>query len=300
MSKISYTKPFLSYQAQLALLKSRGMQFADEVEALRSLANVSYYRLSGYWYPLLSDKENHIFKPGITFESAYSLYRFDQELRRLILTELERIEISVRAKITHELSTRYGSFWLGDLSLFADTTQHVGTSTKIEEELSRSDEEFITSFQTKYINPLPPSYITLEIVSFGILSRLYGNLKSGTDKRAISAAFGLTDKVFVSWLHSFVRVRNICAHHGRLWNRQLHIRPLVPRKPFNTWLTDKDVSNNRMYFVLSMILYVLNTIDPSHDFKQNLSSLFQRYPNVDSRAMGFPVLWQTEPLWSQD
>jgi abortive infection bacteriophage resistance protein len=300
MSKISYTKPYLSYQSQLALLKSRGMQFADEEKALHLLKHIGYYRLSGYWYPLLSDKENHIFKPDTDFETVCNLFKFDRELRRLIVFEMEKIETTVRARISHVLSTEYGSFWMDDVTLFASPAKHQFTLNRIGEELSRSDEDCILSFRSKYTNPFPPSFITLEITSFGALSCLYENLKSGSDKRAISVTFGLTDKVFASWLHSFVCVRNVCAHHQRIWNRQLHIRPLFPRKPFNTWLIDKNVSSDRMYFVLSMILYLLNTIDPSHDFKQNLSSLFQRYPNVDSRAMGFPLLWQTEPLWSQD
>jgi abortive infection bacteriophage resistance protein len=54
MSKIPYTKPFLSYVAQLSLLKSRGMMFADEAKALHLLEKIGYYRLSGYWYPLLA------------------------------------------------------------------------------------------------------------------------------------------------------------------------------------------------------------------------------------------------------
>jgi abortive infection bacteriophage resistance protein len=186
---------------------------------------------------------------------------------------------------------------MGDAALFADPAKHQATFAKIEEELSRSDEKFILSFRTKYSDPLPPSFITLEITSFGALSRLYSNLKSGKTKRDIAGSFRLTDNVFTSWLHSFVCIRNICAHHGRLWNRQMHIRPLFPRKPFNIWLTDKTVCNNRIYYILSMIIYLLNMVNPEHTFRQKLSNLLLKYPNVDSRATGFPARWQTEPLW---
>ena len=84
MSKVSYTKPFLSYPAQLSLLKSHGMVFTDEAKALHLLEKIGYYRLSGYWYPLLTDKEKHIFKPDAEFETAFSLYKFDRELRKLV------------------------------------------------------------------------------------------------------------------------------------------------------------------------------------------------------------------------
>lgn len=46
-----YTKPPLTYQQQVELLKSRGLQFADEARAKRHLANISYYRMSAYMLP---------------------------------------------------------------------------------------------------------------------------------------------------------------------------------------------------------------------------------------------------------
>jgi hypothetical protein len=77
MAKSPYSKSFIPYPDQIALLKSRGMSFADENKALHLLENISYYRFSGYWYPLLADKQNHVFKPDADFETAFNLYRFD-------------------------------------------------------------------------------------------------------------------------------------------------------------------------------------------------------------------------------
>jgi abortive infection bacteriophage resistance protein len=298
MTKISYTKSFLSYQSQIALLKSRGMLFDDEGKALHLFKSIGYYRFSGYWHPLLLDKEKRIFKPGTNFEAAYNLYKFDRELRHMLIAELEKIEIAVRAKMTHVLSTKYGSFWMEDATLFSDAVKHQSTLAKIEEELQRSDEDFILSFHAKYSNSFPPSFIALEITTFGPLSRLYDNLRSGTDKRSIAEAFGLPDKVFASWLHSLVSVRNLCAHHARIWNRWMRIQPLFPRRPAGVWLTDKSVSNNHIYYVLSMMIYLLNTVNPGHSFSQKIRDLFTKYANVDSRALGFPPSWDVEPLWN--
>jgi abortive infection bacteriophage resistance protein len=60
---------------------------------------------------------------------------------------------------------------------------------------------------------------------------------------------------------------------------------------------DNNVCNNRIYYVLSMIIYLLNTVNPKHTFRQKLEDLFTKYPNVDKRAMGFPLHWEHEPLW---
>jgi len=98
MSKVPYSKPALTYTAQLQQLKERGLLVPNQAKALHLLEAVSYYRLSGYWYPLLADKEQHIFKADASFDTAFSIYKFDRELRMLVLRELEKIEVAVRAK----------------------------------------------------------------------------------------------------------------------------------------------------------------------------------------------------------
>jgi abortive infection bacteriophage resistance protein len=297
MQKIPYTKPFLSYKAQIALLKSRGMKFDDENKALHLLKNIGYHRFCGYWYPLLADKKNHVFKSNTNFETAFNLYKFDRELRKLIIAELEKIEVAVRSKMAYLLSMTCGVFWIEDENLFADPLIHQTTLDKVKDELSRSDDDFILSFKSQYSNPLPPSFMSVEITSFGTLLRLYNNLLPGKMKKDIAGIFGLPDSVFASWLHTIISIRNICAHHERLWNRQLRIQPLFPRKPQFMWLTNKTIGNNRLFYALSMIIYLLNIINPKHTFKQKLENLFLKYPNVDRAAMGFPANWQSEPLW---
>ena len=281
----------------MALLKSRGLLFNDEEKALHLLERIGYYRLSGYWYPLLANKQKHIFKPEANFETAFNLYKFDRELRKLISAKVEKIEIAVRSKIAYELSITYDPFWIEDVNLFSSAINFQETLDKIGEEYLRSNEEFVISFKSKYSNPLPPSCIILEITSFGTLSRLYRNLKSSRAKRDIAKSFALPDVVFDSWLHCLACVRNMCAHHVRVWNSLVKIQPLSPRKPQNTWLSDTNIPNNRIYYVLSVIIYLLNVINPNHTFKQKLENLFLKYPNVDRAALGFPTNWNLEPLW---
>jgi abortive infection bacteriophage resistance protein len=297
MAKILYSTPLITYSSQIQQLKSFGMKFADENKALHLLEKIGYYRLGGYWYPLLADKTNHAFKANTYFEAAFNLYKFDRELRQLLISELEKIEVAVRSKMAYVLSLAHNAFWIEDATLFANPIVHQSTMAKIREELNRSDEEFILSFKSKYSNPFPPSFIILEITSFGTLSRLYDNLKPGKIKKDIANMFGLHDKVFASWLHSFVYIRNVCAHHARMWNRWLRVQPLFPKKAANIWIVNKSVPNNRLFYAFSMIIYLLNNVNPKHTFKQKLENLFLKYPNVDRAAMGFPANWRSEPLW---
>lgn len=292
-----YKKPALSYEDQLARLKERGLIISNEKVFLQILERKSYYRLSGYWYPFLANKSNHIFKEDSSFDDVYSLYLFDRCLRQLIVKELEKIEIAVRAKMIYTLSHQFGPYWYTDASFFNNQQKHVATISKISDEYGRSDAQFIKAFRKKYTDPLPPAWTAFEIISFGSISRLYAQFKPGKSKREVSEYFGLDDKTLSSWLHGLVYVRNVCAHHSRLWNRVMRIQPSIPVSPKNLWLNDTDVRNNKAYYILSMILYLLNSIDEVNSMVADFKDLLEKYKNIDVRAMGFPKNWKSELLW---
>jgi abortive infection bacteriophage resistance protein len=298
MAKSPYTKTAKTYAQQLQQLKDRGLKIHSDSKTLYLLQKLSYYRLSGYWYPLLEEpKNNHVFKPNATFQTAFDIYRFDRELRIFIMKELEKIEVAIRAQMIYTLSHYKGCFWYTDSSLFADAEEFTKSLTKFKYEYKRSDEDFIRAFKDKYSDPMPPSWMMLEVTSFGSLSVLYKNLKPGRSKREIAHYFALDDSTFASWLHSLVYIRNVCAHHSRLWNRVMSISPKIPLTPAKSWLNDSTVSNNRTYFILSLMLYLLQSIDLKHQFIFRLKVLLNKYPNIDVTAMGFPESWEKETLW---
>jgi abortive infection bacteriophage resistance protein len=297
VQKIEFDRQFLSYDEQFQLLKTRGMNFSNEETAKKLLKQIGYYRLSSYWYPFFESKQDKIFKSDALFEEIYDLYEFDKELRRLVLWELERIEVNIRSKMTYILSTEHNQFWLNDDYLFINKNIHKNILAKIKTEVDRSDENFILSFKSKYSNDIPPSFITLEILSFGTISKIYSNLKQHKAKKDLASEFALPNIVLGSWLHSLVYIRNLSAHHARLWNRVFSVKPIQPKSISNTWLSDRNISNDKLFFFLSIILYLLNAIEPRNTLKQDLCKLFQNYPNVNKTAMGFPVNWQKELLW---
>lgn len=107
---------------------------------------------------------------------------------------------------------------------------------------------------------------------------------------------GVSDSVFESWLHSIVYVRNICAHHSRLWNRVLRVRPLYPKKTAKHFI-ENIVPSNRIYYILSIIQYLLQTINPQTSFPQKIRDLFIEFPEISPTAMGFPANWENEHIW---
>ena len=291
-----YNKEPLSFEEQIKRLKGKGLTFVDEAKALHTLQHVSYFRLKNYLVPTLYDRESHSYKSGATFEQAYDLYKFDSKLRKLVMAEVEKIEISVRTQMACISTDDSKAFWFSDSKNFTSEYAHSEILNALQSELGRSDDENVLWFRDNYSNEFPPAWVSLEVSSFGTLSRLYKLMVPGLTKRQIAKVYGVSDKVFESWLHSLVYVRNICAHHSCLWNKKLRISPLPPHKTKYPFVSI-PCHNKRIYYVLCIIRYLLATINPNTTFPGKLKSLLAEYPQVNVSTMGFPVGWEEEELW---
>ena len=294
-----YSKQPLDYPEILNLLKSRGLIICDESMAIECLKVVSYFRLDNYFHPMESDKIRHIFKPNSYFENAVDLYEFDRDLRELIFTAIQAIEIALRSKMIHHISLRYGAFWFTNTSLFRDANIHRKCMERVRLELGRTREEFIIEHVAKYSEPdVPPVWKTLEVTSFGTLSKLFCNFSDNPIKKRIAREFNLPQHlVLESWIKSAVVLRNYLAHHSRVWNRKNPIKPNMTTPLRGNWVTPPIGNYDKLYSQLCYLQYLLNVIRPNNDFTQRLHALLSDHPNVDIAAMGFPLNWQDQPLW---
>lgn len=79
-------------------------------------------------------------------------------------------------------------------------------------------EEFIDHFKTKYGDEHDhlPIWMLIEVMSFGKTLTFFRGVDRSVQQE-VAANFRVPNDVFVSWLFAFNTVRNICAHHGRLW-----------------------------------------------------------------------------------
>ena len=287
-----YEKSWLSVEHQIQQLKQRGLEITEEDNAAHHLSHISYYRLSGYWWPMQADKEKHLFKPSSRFSDVMALYNFDKDLRLLLFDIIEKIEISLRTKLIYHLSYEFDAWWFQNAGIFIDTTELVKTLAALDEEVERSKDTFIKEHKKKHKDDLrfPPAWKALELTSFGNLSKLYGNLKPGVkSKDIIAEEFGTVNHTYLpSWLQSIAQIRNYCAHHSRLWNRNLPGRPKLLSKPPAAWITDvpKEHEHSMLYIHLCCMKYLLDVIDNQNSFTNKLAELLVKYPNVDANAVG--------------
>lgn len=166
----------------------------------------------------------------VTFSNLVALlklYRFDCGLRELIFIAIQAVEIALRSKMIHHISLQYGAFWFTDDSLFRDLNIQHKCMEQIRQELRRTREEFIIEHSAKYTEPdVPHVWKTLEVTSFGTLSKLFCNFADNKIKKRIAREFNLPQHlVLESWIKSAVGLRNYFAHHSRVWNRKFPIKP---------------------------------------------------------------------------
>jgi len=299
-----------SIAAQIALLKERGMLFKNEATAPHFLGNISYYRLKGYWWDMQADHTQHTFKPNTYFEDVLLRYDFDRHLRLILFDAIERIEIALRTKMIYHLSLSYGGLWYLNADLFEsiplqsnpNVTIHQNTVTELKNEFKRSQEIFIKDHRNRYPHQDADAWKTMEIASMGTLSKLYKNLKHQLpEKSTVAQEMGLNlHSELSSWLEAITYVRNIIAHHSRLWSRNMVKIPIAElNNPQAAWLnkTLSPVQKKKPFLIISAMVYLCNKVTPNHQIKSKILALIANNPHIPVYKLGFLNDWQNQDLW---
>ncbi|WP_428026185.1 Abi family protein [Arcobacter sp.] len=280
------------------------MQISNDSFVLTKLKHINYYRLSAYFLPFQysknSEKKN-MFLPEHSFEDIISLYYFDAELRKIVFEAIESIEIYFRTQIAYFHSLKYDAFGYLLLKNFRENKadKFDELHDDILKEKSRSKEFFIKHFREKYNSVDLPVWSVVEIISFGTLSKFFMILKEEEQNLVIQNIKGVNKLVFYKWFHALSGVRNICAHHSRLWNRTLGVSFEIP-KGFEAFENLKDCKN-KIFFALSVIEYILTSIGEDElEFKSNIKALLSKYPKVKLESMGFIENWEQNSIWREN
>lgn len=299
VSLIPFAKPWLNFPDQLRLLESRGLAVGDRPAAEQFLAHVNYYRLSGYC--LAFEKSRHAFHAGTTFEQIRAAYEFDLAVRDLLNEALEVIEIDLRTCTAHYFGQRYGSYGQTDATSFFFRFKHSDWLTKLREEVNRSKELFVLHFQRTYTRfPDLPVWIVTEVMSFGMLSRMLSGMLNA-DLRPMATRYGIKVDTLKSWAHHLTYVRNLCAHHSRIWDRVWSIKPDLP--PMRGWGPPELSGNDRLAATLLILYRMLKRCPASGNYadvwKKRVETALATPPTAPSAMtlMGLVPPLTTNSLW---
>ncbi len=296
---MKFEKPALTIEEQVRLLVSRGMT-GDTVCIADRLAMANYYRLSGYWYPFRTTEGT--FRAGTCFEAIWRRYTFDRHLRLLVMDSLERIEITLRTQFAYHHAHLHGPFAYYEDPLSLPKLPHANwqeSRNKLVAEIDRSREPFMKHFRKNYgeDHRVPPVWCAIEVISFGSLVTLYRNTTRKV-KKAVANVVGVPPEVLDSWILALNSVRNLCAHHGRLWNKELGVKPRIPLMPdYPDWHLPVTIAQDRVFGILTICKYSLDRIAPQSRWPERLKQLFEQYPEIPIAEMGFPANWQDSPIW---
>lgn len=307
---------------QIELLLSRGMIISDTDKAKRYLKNIGYYRLSGYWYQFratsyqqskdkIDAKVDDKFRAGTKFDYIVDLYVFDKRLRLLLLDAIERIEIALRVDITLTVGA-YSPLKYLDKKYFRrefilensdGDSRYKSWLKDLHKNIDRSKEDFLKHFQNKYPNQDLPVWMSVELWDLAMTSKFLGGIPK-SDLNLIATKYGLPNGLLLaSWIRSISHVRNICAHHGRIWNRALSDFPRAPNLGEITsldHLSGKDAASFRLYGVIAVMRYLLSQVNPKSTWAKRFKELMNRFPETNIALvgqMGFPAGWTNFSLW---
>lgn len=298
---LRYFKPAKSPQALLRHLRSKGLKTKGQnAAALRALEFIGYYRLLSYMRPL-QDAQKQFF-PSVQFDDVLCLYDFDRRLRLVFMDAIDSIEVGFRAAIVNTLATNKacGSHFYLDAIHFEDCKKHRDLLRQV---LALRESAALNHYYANYNTPaLPPVWAVLEAMSIGQMSRLFCDLHLD-HRKTVAAKFGYDETVLVSWLKSLTILRNVCAHHGRLWNAS--ITASAPK--YAHAIAGEFPSHNdrgRMFARAVVAQALLTKIDPTADWSHRFKELMGTLPiatlsksGLTTSELGLIPDWDTRTFW---
>ncbi|XOV67583.1 MAG: Abi family protein [Fluviicola sp.] len=334
--KYKEKKPAKRPDELIVKLREKNLEISqeDEIPLKNYIRSIGYYRLSGYFKPFKTDGR---FNDGTNYKHIIDLYTFDKELRLMSLHALKTIEINLKAALSDTLSISYDSDWYVQPKLFDSTRKkeamvndyqcvdgnvevvpvkkdinlYRGLLEGIQENVDRNKgKEYLVHLREKYDKmEAVPSWMMMQCISFGKLSKLFGLLKP-SERRGVSRLFGAANAdAFPSWLESFVVLRNLSAHHERAWNWKFPGGLSFPSREKHRFVTmlygvENHPENKHIlyyYGVSACILKVLSKIAPDEaiNFKNEFWSKVDKY-GVDVSEMGFPDTFDSYDIWKRE
>lgn len=256
------------------------------------------------------DFETGNFVEGITFDAVVNRYEFDKKLRSILFDAIEVLEVGLRTKLITTMSLAANSgLWYLDASLFENRQYHESIVLEMKSEFGRNSDPFVRKYMDEHPNwdknilggDNPDAWMIFETATFGTLSKVYKNLKNQSPlKSKIANELGLySTRELSSWLEAISVMRNIIAHHSRIWYRVFSKKPTNIRGHRYDWMSQAmtEHQRKRAFGVISCLLYLCNALKPNNTFKEDIKTLFRANPNVPIFMIGFTRGWENNPMW---
>ncbi len=300
---MKFDVPPTSRSQQADLLIERGLT-AEREELIFILNQVGFTRLRNYLGQFEHPgDESGRFVAGATLEAVWDAYVFDRQLRLHILDAIERIEVAIKAQLSNTISIQSGPFGHLDPSNWSthglEERYPKFVDKLLAKEAGYQDEKTLKHWRSAFSSEEHlPIWLACEIMDFGCMLTLFRGC-SQRFKQQIASNYAVSDNVLESWLIAINTVRNMCAHHSRIWNRSYGITVKIPNKDLR-WKEPVQVNAEprKNFAFLTILRYLLFYIAPHTGWAMRLEDLWKvKHPNIPLQKMGFPANWKECPIW---
>lgn len=279
-----YTKSHATAAQRIAHLRSKGLVIARPNVAARRIEQIGYERLRIYFLsrrnPMLPGKP---FEPGTTYTDILKIHDCDLKLRDVCFREVGQFELMFRNRISEVLSTQFGSHPYFDATAFASAKHHNEALQKVIQTFMQSKDERARHYRRTYTEPpLPPIWMFKEFLTFGAAARFYSSLANPVRSR-IASSFGVPSlAVFDSWVPCFVDLRNICAHHDRLFNKRFQKQPQRLRQS-----SMPSAPSATLKAQLECLEFVLRHAGAASDVVETVQRILDRHACIRNAEAGY-------------
>ena len=305
----NFAKQFHDENSLVQQLLDRGLICFDVSVLCSILRTIGYYRLTGYLYPFRKSNDE-AYEDGTTLEKIWRIYSFDRRLRLCVMDALARIEVAFRAKVMQY----HSAFCNGDPFAYCDPTAMPGLrGSRFSEFLDAMDKAInqaasandpaVIHHNQLYGRSKVPVWVLMENLSFGDVGKYYEALPPLVQQQ-VANEFGIWPGAFRGWVNLLRRVRNICAHQGRLWNRKINMSISYSFGNSQS-LADlyacvsiqSALRYTTLFTALSLCAWMLKSIRPESKWKERVKKLLDDYSDISLADMGFPSNWRQLRLW---
>lgn len=307
---------------------------ADHGELVGRLKDVGYYRLSAYTHPFRRRNAEGVleeeFAPNTTLEKVWNYYLFDRCLRLHFLDAIERIEVALRVKISHLHARESGPFGYIEKGYFP---QWSGYERKLQDskiriqkdaetgDIVKTNIEYADHFFRKYgdKHEYLPIWMAIGMMEYGMLTYFFVHSTNAIQDE-IAREWNTSARILRSWLSALRPLRNVCAHHGRIWNRVFTSSPRIPSKSVderwyyvysekaNKWvrptrskahMTACQLNSQQCAAFLFLCRHLMKQVAPTSHWKERVEKCLQdaARKGIPLSKIGLPEHWETHPLW---
>lgn len=292
----------------LELFKNRGMIVNEQ--DVEKINHINYYKLKEFAHPLCKttkiDGQVNISYEGVTFQEVLRRYYQDKNLRMFLLHAIEKIEVSIKTVVSHEMGLKYGAYGYLNFGIWANRKKY--TRFQIEEKqhklkkdilyyVDKSDSKDLDIAVNRDTDGFPTIWLAVDVMTFGDMVSIL-EIMNDSLLRKISATYKTTAEEFLSWVRCLQFARNICAHNLNLIDLKLTTKPKY-RKEWMTslyFITSRDGVNktptNRLAVVLCIAMYLVMNINVKYKWDNINKSIRSLCCQCDERAnlLGFASL----------